>query len=241
MRHDSGPTTNQRALFAAGAIQVSRDMESIFGAAAHRTAGPTLDPVVPIVKAAGTKPHSWLWPVALAVLAGLLIAGGAAWMTLQDVVRPAAPRAAAPVQVATRTALAPAMRPPAPAVQRQAARVTQLSAIAPATAAKPAAIAPRHQARARPQRIGTVDRDSLNERFDSRIRASRMYPQIAAADRELREAYARAEFVGLDPKLLRIFRDRWWQVRKDVEPDPAYAIEAYYQLARELDAARRRS
>jgi hypothetical protein len=239
MRHDSGPTTNQRALFAAGAIQVSRDMESIFGAAAHRAAGATLDPVVPIVKAAGTKPHSWLWAVALAVLAGLLIAGGAAWMALQDAVRPAAPRAATPVQVATRPALAPAMRP-APAVQRQAARVTRLSAIAPATAAKPAAIA-RHQARARPQRIRTVDRDILNERFDSRIRASRMYPQIAAADRELREAYARAEYVGLDPKLLRIFRDRWWQVRKDVEPDPAYVIEAYYQLARELDAARRRS
>jgi hypothetical protein len=241
MRYESGLTTNQRALFAAGAIQVSRDMENIFGTAAHRAAAATLDPVVPIVKAAGTKPHSWLWAVALAALAGLLIAGGAAWMALQGAVRPAAPTAAAPVQVATRPALAPAMRPPALAVQRQAAHVTGLSAIAPATAARPAAIAPRHQARARPQRIRTVHRDILNERFDSRIRASRMYPQIAAADRELREAYSRAEYVGLDSKLLRMFRDRWWQVRKDVEPDPAYAIEAYYQLARELDAARRRS
>jgi hypothetical protein len=137
-----------------------------------------------------------------------------------------------------RAPVADVSRPPAIAVHSAVAKpVTAAPRLVPvvrATASHPKPDAAR-------EHVLAPDHDVRSSRFSARIRAGRMYPDIVAADRELREAYARAEYVGLNPKLLRMFRDRWWQVRKDLEPDPAYAIEAYYQLAREIDAARRQS
>lgn len=243
MRHDFKLTGNQPVHpLAAGAMDVCRDMERIFGAAAHRAAEATPDPVVPIATAEQAKRRSWLPVVVMAALAGLLVAGGAIWMGLQGGgATPAASRAAASVLAPPVKGAAPieVAAAPAPAVRPPVASAPEAPAAAHAAAPKAAAITPRHKPKA--QRVRASDGNILDDRFNSRIRASPMYPDIAAADREMREAYARAAYVGLDPKLLRAYRERWRQARQAVEPDPGYAIEAYYQLARELDAARRRS
>jgi hypothetical protein len=236
MRHDFKLTPKQPdGPLAASATKVSQEMESIFGVVPWRPAEATPDPVVPITQADRAEPRSWFWVVALVAMAGLLTVGGATWMALQREATPhMAPKAAAPAPVAAATA---------PVAHQPVRRLPQAPAIiAPSTQVKRVAIAPRLKPKAAtPRRAPASEGNILDDRFSPRIRASHMYPDIAAADREMREAYARAAYVGLDPKLLRTYRDRWRQVRKKVEPDPAYAIEAYYQLARELDAARRRS
>ncbi|MBO9581624.1 MAG: hypothetical protein J7498_12085 [Sphingobium sp.] len=256
MRHDFKLTGNQAAYpLAAGATEVDRDMEGIFGTAGHRAVDPDSDPD-PVVSIAGAKPakrRSWLPAIAVAMLAGPSIAGGAVWMALQPASgTPAPSQAAAPVQAPTPMPT-PAPMPikvaapaevaarPEPVMRPPVARVSRAPApIAEAAAPKPMAAAPHHKPKATP-RVRASDGKRLDGDVSPRMRATSSYPDLAAADREMREAYARAAYVGLDPKVLRIYRTRWQEVREMAGPDPAYAVEAYYQLARQLDAARRGS
>ena len=242
MLHDRHSIAHQRRGAGQALARVARDMEGIFSDAPSNPAHAPRQSGDHVVALIGDPPHarmSWLPIIALVLLTALLIAGGTVWMAMQS--RPGLSQAS-PRAVASRQA--PIAR--TPAVHAPTSRIASAPvAVAPTAATRPVPPVARAEVptrppaqRVRPERAAQAERRLLPT---PGARASQIYPEILGADRELREAYARAEYVGLDPKILRLFRDRWWQVRKDAESDPAYVTEAYYQLARELDAARRRS
>ncbi|MBO9576416.1 MAG: hypothetical protein J7494_11800 [Sphingobium sp.] len=228
----------------AGRAQVSRDMERIFGPAAPLSAEAGAKPADPLIAfTSGDVPRGRHWPLML--LAGALcatIAGGVAWATWlgdpAELTRPSTP----PTSRQT-VAAAPAARPAtdelviAHSLAGQAPSPAEATALPPVTPPAEADRRPKREARPLP----IAQPDAGETRCDDaggEAPASCHAAELALADQQLRLALARAASARMDPKLLTMFQKRWWQVRQDIETDPAYVTAAYRQLTREIDAAR---
>lgn len=236
-----------------GAARVSLDMERIFGSTSSivpidKPRGH--DAVIPIVGNDSASRHRWLIGGIVVAFLGLFVAGGAAWLGLtsqgpRPTMAPAtivAPVKGATTQIKTAPlTAAPASQSMTPTPAAAAAQSTPHTVVPARKVASAASSSRARRSEDRRRGFRTAQLGAAIEcssTREKRVRASCMYPDILAADKELRIAYARASASGVSVRLLRQFRDRWWQVRRDVASDPDYATEAYRQLARELDIAR---
>ncbi|MCR5878160.1 hypothetical protein [Phenylobacterium sp. J367] len=72
------------------------------------------------------------------------------------------------------------------------------------------------------------------ERLSGGARARCGYPQVLAADRQLRRAYAQATRAGVERGRLVSYRNRWANLRHRADDQPTRVAAAYGDMARDL-------
>ena len=251
---DDHPLADVAPSESADADRVSRDMAGIFAEAPKPRPGTdkaTTDPIRPIVgEMPPERPRKQAARAPLFLLYGALIGGGLAWMALPRphatsvpaarTVEPPLPPPAPPSQQFQPVSVAPV---PVPIAAMSTPHLPSAHALERTMIVRRAAPALRtavyHPARAPARRHVTRIARAANDCSDyGRLaRARCMRPQVLAADRQLREAYAKAVRAGVDRSMLVAYRNRWNRIRDDAISDPGYVTATFQSMAQRLDAA----
>lgn len=191
---------------------VAADMEAIF-ADAPLQAACVAEPPVQVLRRSGAG-HGRLRPA----LIGLVLAAGFAGVAAGTLIprAPAAPPA--PIIVAAAA--------PAPAESVRAAAADHIHIVA---APEAAPSAPPPAAQAAPHRALRVRSIPVIRRH-----AAEPVTSVAAADRRLRDAYARAVRAGVARPILVDYRDRWADLREREADRPERLAMAYRELSDDL-------
>lgn len=176
------------------------------------------------------------WIAALIVFGFLVAAAGAIFLPSQlrpPQTQPRLPPVKSRPLISGQSRLAP---PPATANPQAASR-------SPSRAASPAASPAPHKptpAAARSSRRGTVEVRRAHCRAGA-TSAWCLRGAVAAADGQLRDAYATAIRAGVSRRTLEDIRDDWSRLRRRANKDPQLLIRGYGDLAQELRAEARRA
>jgi hypothetical protein len=223
---------------------VSADLEDIFQPAPARPE--TLRPGRVRSFAAAATARRERRPAQVGAMVATALAGLALGAVLTRTPQPAAASAPAPkAQQLARIDVPPVTAPPAtvpPAAAQAAVLTAQPAPTAETPKAAPVRVAearPRSERASRPAvRRASERRSSGSYACNGLTRSAEArcaYPDVMAADRNLRAAYSRAVRAGVPRSTLVDYRSRWASLRHRADDQPAKVIYGYRAMARDLN------